>query len=279
MRWLILSSFFMQFLYADHLQDAWKEKESRAFFADLLPMRADGKINIPLSMKHIKLDIGLSWCAPMSQVWIAKEDDLIVFGFEPNPGARVLIEQGKCIPAHWATNYLSASHPIRTKSALPELLGSRFFLMPCALGLSEHKTTIFYVTSNDCGCSSIFPPTQLPVGEVLSVPILRLSQFFDVFPFDSHPIIDYIKIDAQGADLSIVKSAGNYLQERVVCVTLEPEQDHYQGAINSFQDIDNYMQNIGFVRYTSKNVGDPTYVNPKFMTYFIDQHELHIFQQ
>jgi hypothetical protein len=45
----------------------------------------DGQIKVPGWAKRIKLDIGLSVNAPNSEVWINKNDDLCVFGFEPNP--------------------------------------------------------------------------------------------------------------------------------------------------------------------------------------------------
>jgi hypothetical protein len=43
---------------------------------------------IPLNKKRVKIDIGLSYNAPQSQVWFKNDnddDDLYIFGFEPNP--------------------------------------------------------------------------------------------------------------------------------------------------------------------------------------------------
>ena len=67
-----------------------------------IPLRSDGKIDIPSHIKHVKLDIGLSYNAPMSQYWLSHEDDLMVFGFEPNPACVTSILQGaiKRHPAH-----------------------------------------------------------------------------------------------------------------------------------------------------------------------------------
>ena len=42
----------------------------------IISFRADGKMDIPKQIKHIKLDIGLSYNAPMSQYWLSHEDDL-----------------------------------------------------------------------------------------------------------------------------------------------------------------------------------------------------------
>jgi FkbM family methyltransferase len=249
------------------------------FFSNHLPINDEGKIQIDPKIQHIKLDIGLSWCAPMSQVWLSQqEDDLLVFGFEPNPEAVSMILEGKVIRADWALDFIPHEHPLRDKSILLDLLGSRFFLLPCALGQSENSTIPFYVTSNDCGCSSIYPPIHLPLAKIIEVPIFPLATFLSLFPFDTHPRIDYIKIDAQGADLDIIKSAADYM-EHVVCVTIEAEDSHYEGTHNSFGEIDEYMRSINFVRYISRNTEDPTYVNRKHAHYFLTNKELQIFQK
>ncbi len=46
-----------------------------------IPLRPDGKIEIPAHIKRVKLDIGLSYSAPMSQEWLTREDDLLVVWF------------------------------------------------------------------------------------------------------------------------------------------------------------------------------------------------------
>ena len=50
-------------------------------------------------------------------------------------------------------------------------------------------------------------------GEKIEVPVYSLKHFFDLFPWDRFEFIDYIKIDAQGADFDIIKGAGDYLNE------------------------------------------------------------------
>ena len=131
--------------------------------------------------------------------------------------------------------------------------------------------------TTDCGCSSIYEPSYFDVADVVEVPIFSLADFFALFPFDTHPVIDYIKIDAQGADLDIVKSAGNYLQERVIYITIEPENQQYKNTSNSAPEIENYMYAIGFIRYHSNDTQDPTYINKKFLDY-VEQHEIKIYQ-
>lgn len=242
-------------------------KKLNGLIQSTIPLNDGGKIIIPSHIKHIKLDIGLSYSAPMSQYWLTHEDNLMVFGFEPNPASvnSILAGATKQQPSHGA--------PLETK-----FIGTSFLLIPCALGLSEKPTVNFFVTREDCGCSSIYEPVSLKVEHIIQVPIFKLSDFFDIFPFDTHPVIDYIKIDAQGADLSIVKSAEDYLTERVVYITLEAEDSQYENTNNSSQDIEIYMKSIGFQRYMSSRTSDPTYFNPRFSNY-VKNNTIKIYQR
>ena len=237
------------------------------FIASHIPLREDGKIDIPPYIKHIKLDIGLSYNAPMSQQWLSHESDLWVFGFEPNLNSVNTIKQGAI-----------KRHPSHGDPLNPCYVGESFFVIPCALGLLSGGFVNFYITQGDCGCSSLYQPKYFAVEKVVEVPLFRLSNFFDLFPFDTHPVIEYIKIDAQGSDLDIAKSAGNYLAERVIYITIEAENDQYKNTINSGNDIDHYMKSIGFIRDFSQDTKDPTYFNPRFLDY-IKKDKVKIFQR
>lgn len=150
-------------------------------------------------------------------------------------------------------------------------------MIPCALGLSDSGKIRFFVTK-DCGCSSLYVPKFFDIERIIEVPIIPLSTFFDLFPFDTHPVIDYIKIDAQGADLDIAKSAGSYLAERVIYITLEAEDEQYKDTKNSVHEIDAYMKSIGFVRFVSPYTVDPTYLNTRYADY-VRAHPVQIYQK
>ena len=236
------------------------------FLVAHVPLRQDGKIDIPPNMKHIKLDIGLSYSAPMSQYWLFHEDDLIVFGFEPDLNSVNSIKKGAI-----------KQHPYHGDPLDPKYVGRNFFVIPCALGLLSGVAP-FYITQNSCGCSSLYEPKDFEVARVIEVPVFRLSDFFELLPFDTHPVIDYIKIDAQGSDLDIVKSGGVALQERVVYITIEAENDQYKGTTNSVDDIDCYMRSIGFIKDGSHDTSDPTYFNPRFKEY-VQLNKIKIYQR
>lgn len=217
--------------------------------------------NIPDKCTHIKLDIGLSYSAPQSQIWLSKEPNLMVFGFEPNPESVKCIQNGniqKRHPGH--------GKPLEQK----HIENGRFKLMPYALSNVEKKEEMdFYINSNDCGTSSLFKHNEKrlgPIKKITRVPLLSLKMFFNEFPWDRFDYIDYIKIDAQGSDLNILKGAGDYLKEKVVYVTAEPDGYQYIGAGEcNTNNITNYMISQNFIKVNHPNTIDPTYINKKFL--------------
>lgn len=214
---------------------------------------SNGKIVIPENTKHIKIDIGLSYSAPHSQVWLEKEEDLCVFGFEPHPESINSILSGavKRHPSH--------GKPLETK-----YIDNGFNLIPCALSSFSNNIKL-YSTPQDIGCSSIFEPINTIVNKIYEVPCFTLVDFFEIFPFDDFPIIEYIKIDAQGSDLDIIKGGKDYISKYVVIITIEPENDCYKNTVNSFDDIVKYMTSINFSLIETTQAKDPTFVNNHFL--------------
>ena len=216
---------------------------------------------IPPTCTHVKLDIGLSYNAPQAQTWLSHEDSgLMVFGFEPNPEsvARIMSKDNKNQPGH--ADCLEYKYIDK----------GRFVIQQCALSsVSEPTTMKFYVSANDCGTSSLFPNDETLLGkikEVVDVPVYSLKMFFDGFPWDQFEYIDYVKIDAQGSDLNILKSAGSYLSERVVYVTAEGDGNYYIGAHEcNTQNIIEYMSSQGFIQIRHPKTSDPTFVNKKYI--------------
>jgi FkbM family methyltransferase len=206
------------------------------------------------------LDVGLSYSAPFSQIWLENEPDLLVIGFEPNPESVENILAGnitKRAPCH--------GEPIRN-----EYINNRFFLVPVALSNVENQTEMdFYKMTVDCGTSSLYKPTDPvigPVKDITKVPVFSLKHFFDLFPWDKYEYIDYMKIDAQGSDFDIIKGAGSYLRERVVYLTAEAETNQYLNCEhNSLSNMETYLLTQGFVRINHPNTEDPTFLNTKFM--------------
>lgn len=218
-------------------------------------------IYIPEKIKHIKLDIGLSYSAPMSQTWLSTESNLLVFGFEPNPES--------------VTSILSPTNKKREPCHgdvldYKYIVEKRAFIIPAAVGKDETESIDFYITQRDVGCSSLYKPkTEChAVEKTIKVPVIKLSSFFKLFPFHQFPIIEYIKIDAQGSDFDILLGAEEYLTNHVVYVTVETDGNQYEGAdLDNPDVVYNYMISQGFERVHHSNTSDATYLNSKFKQY------------
>jgi FkbM family methyltransferase len=206
--------------------------------------------NINFNYNTVKLDIGLSNNAPHSKIWLDNDKNSLVIGFEPN------LE---------SINNIISKHHISH-----EYINTRFFMIPIALFNVDNPTNMeFNVMHNDCGCSSLYKPLDPVLGQIkhtIQVPVYSLKHFFDLFPWDKIERIDYIKIDAQGADFDIIKSAGSYLKDRVVYITAEPESNQYEGCFhNNVDNMTNYLISQNFIRINHPNTNDPTFVNKKFL--------------
>jgi hypothetical protein len=221
---------------------------------------------IPQNIKKIKIDIGLSYNAPHSVQWFNHDkDELFIFGFEPNP---------ECID--------NIYNGTKTNKPIPEYyLSNNYCLIPVALdNVNTPENRDFYQMLNDCGTSSLYYPINKNLGlikDVIKVPVYSLKNFFDLFEWDRFPYIEYIKIDAQGADLNILMSAGDYLKDRVVFITAEPENTHYINISHNTEiNIQKYLETQGFIYIKHPNTHDPTFINSKF-THLIN--DIFIFQR
>lgn len=223
------------------------------------------KIKISENIKKLKFDIGISTEAIHTEHWLNHDpDDLCVFGFEP---LSTSVEATRKYYSQPNSMWKNTPNIINLK-----WLDNNFHIIPIAIGNTENNVIDFFVTDNDKGCSSIYPPSKLmksrhniALEKIIQVPIFKLSDFFDILPLERFEYIEYIKVDVQGSDLDVIRSGGNYISEKVVFVTLEPEMDLYDGANNnSISQMILYMNSIGFDYIRHENTCDPTFLNRKF---------------
>lgn len=167
----------------------------------------DGKIKIPTWTKRVKLDVGTSLNAPNSQKWLDADCELCVFGFEPNIYNLQILHTGI---HRW---------PIKLDL---DKINKSFFYINCALSDIIEENVDFYCTdAENPGTSSLYKPKMANVDTITKVSVIRLIDFFDLFPWETIPYIDQVKIDAQSADFSIVKGMGDYLSDKVVYLDVE----------------------------------------------------------
>jgi FkbM family methyltransferase len=217
----------------------------------------NSKIVLPSDTKHVKLDVGLSYGAPMTQHWLTHQENLLVIGFEPNPESIALLRSsGNKKKAEWHGDILEH-----------KFLNKQCFILPVALGAKSEEKRTFYITTRDEGCSSFYQPSGVLFNteKVIDVPVVTLAEVLSYFPWEEIPYIDYLKIDAQGADLDILRGAGDYL-DRIVYVTAESTVGNLYLDVkdNETSKVDAFMFERGFFRIIHPNTSDPTYLNYRF---------------
>jgi FkbM family methyltransferase len=207
----------------------------------------DDKIIIPKKFKRIKIDIGLSHNAPNSKLWLETDQDVIVFGFEPNPKAQNMLKG--LIPREG--NF---------KNILPiEKIGDSFHLIPIALSNEEGYVDFYSTNVGDCGTSSLYP-SNIFSSEKIKVNKFKLSQFLDLIVWDNIDYIEQIKIDCQGEDFNIIKGVEDYLG-KVAYITFENNTtNQYIGTTNQNNEIDSLLKSLNFT-VKSHTSFDSTYVN------------------
>lgn len=235
----------------------------------------NGKIVIPDWVTSIKIDVGIAYDAPHTQNWIDADPGTLVFCFEANPRwIKYLLTD----PEHRDYNFKDYV-PARPGTPYKELeyknIGKRCFIVPVALhNVSEPTYMDFYVTELSEGCCSLLPPKThfSGVSETVKVPVFSLSDFFKLLPDDR--IVDFLKIDVQGVDLEVIRSAGDYIK-RVVYVTAEPETATYENAgQNTPENMNYYLTEKNFIHVNHINTKDPTFLNKELF----DRANVYIFQ-
>lgn len=113
-------------------------------------------------------------------------------------------------------------------SVAAKLMGraSNYFVIPMAVaeknGIANLQVNEFDAASsllpfNEASLKSWIGGEALKVNSIAVVPTIRLDTFMDLAAIQS---VDYLKIDAQGMDLAVVRSSGTRLRD-IAKITLE----------------------------------------------------------
>lgn len=202
------------------------------------------KIKLPIWVNKVKIDVGLSHSAPNSRVWFDNDDDICVFGFEPNKVAISILE--------------SSYNQLLTESDS----NKKFFLLSCALSDEEPTYSKFFVTKEDMGTSSLYKPTILEVERIDEVPVIPLREFFNYFPWNQVETIEHLKIDTQGNDLKVLKGCGEYLN-KIIFVTVEVTTNGHYDVQTCGNDFDVFMEEKKFIKIRERE-DDYTYFNTNY---------------
>jgi FkbM family methyltransferase len=155
----------------------------------------------------------------------AADPSLLVYAFEPNLRAASRI-MGR----------------LRNYVVLPIAIAERDGSAELQLNAYEQSSSL--LPADDAGVKSWITEAEFKVIGSVTVPTMRLDTFLNGAGIAS---VDFLKIDAQGLDLDVVKSAGDRLKD-VAKVQLEATTVAYRqyvGAPGKSVIVD-YMQSNGF---------------------------------
>jgi FkbM family methyltransferase len=156
-----------------------------------------------------------------------RDSELLIFAFEPN-WSLARQTMGK------ATNFVVLPMAISDKNGL-----GHFFVRTDNASVGSSLLPI-----NEASVSRHWSDVQVAFSEPIQVPTIRLDTFMEVAGIS---VIDYLKIDAQGAEFTVLRSAGKRLQDIRKVTTeifLTPELP-YQGAVSRAEFVA-FMTEQGF---------------------------------
>ena len=170
------------------------------------------------------IDVG-AHCGETSLRWAERNPGLKIYALEPN---------------------LSAAVKLMSRAA-------NYFVVPMAVGETDGFAS-FYVNAFEAA-SSLLPLNKralgswvggkaLEVKSVINVPTIRLDTFMALLEIRK---VDYLKIDTQGMDLAVVKSAGSRLRD-FAKIKLEvdiKEVRLYSGAPSKYEVVA-FLDEAGF---------------------------------
>ncbi len=194
-------------------------------------LKKNNASNLHAGRPLVILDIGCRW--GFADKFISDMNNILIFGFDP--------DKEEC-------NRLEKSYN-----------NDSIRLIPIALADKLGNRTLFL--TKEPGCSSLYKPdTNLTKNypaldcatEVAQIEV-ELSTL-DIWAKDnSVNYIDYIKIDTQGAELSILKGASKILSS-VRYLEIEVEFNPIYEGQPIFSDVDFFLRKFGFVLWKLSNL-------------------------
>jgi FkbM family methyltransferase len=115
---------------------------------------------------------------------------------------------------------------------------------PFALSNQNGETTFYIVDGRDTGCNSLRPPVVSETTKVLRVNTIKLDNYLEK---ESMRHIDFVKMDAEGAELEILKGSKRFLSQRPRPVILCEVDDYRTRAWGySAPMIIEFLESYGF---------------------------------
>lgn len=224
---------------------------------------------IPPHMEGVRVDIGTSWTGPTTYTWTRDLKRKFIICVEPHEGNANRFQQ--FIRAY--VQNLVSTGAIANHDTNAICLLNRTALD----NVSEPKMGRLYATEPDAGNSSLLKPTALHVKQEMTkvqpVYVYSFKTLLEAIPWDRFEYIEAVKIDAQGKDLDILKSAGEYLQ-KIVYLQVETTTHGLYDSAPTQKELLSFLEENNFVH--SHNV-DGSYIKETHVDQvFINREYIHL---
>lgn len=222
---------------------------SESYFGINLPLMKvspSGKFIFPEGTKRVMIDVGTAPNWPNSVEWLNRHpDDSVVIGIEPNIDSWCVTKAMYFFAAQLEKEpHLLTDVPQRGYVKQEHI--NRIFFIPAAVGNFQGYS--LFNSNQSVGTSSLLSSNvkdalHLEMRKNL-VPVIPLKEVLERIP-DSIPYVEHLKVDAQGYDHEIVKSAGKAIKRcAVVSVEICAQNEYAHSYIG--KDMINYIVSQGF---------------------------------
>lgn len=212
-----------------------------------------GNIKLPDSIKTVMIDIGARDSDYLSVMEERADKDVALILFDPLPDSNIPLSRRV------------AKYSMRNRDEeyywLDNTKSRQVFLVRAAMG--ENEGIVDFNIAEGAACSSILKTSSknkfwcADVKETIEVPIVTLKDLLKLIPASINQI--HVKIDTEGADLAVLRGAGDSIQ-RVESIVIECNSD---GGKKTFRDGEcvqsdatTYMKGKGFDTLHVKDQGD-----------------------
>ena len=231
----------------------------------------NGVIKTPDRYTKICIDVGLSETAPNSAVWMLNDPNRCVVGIEPLDYNWERLEgkhdRGKDYTVGWPavrTNPCGVHVENRKIIDIP----NRFYGLQCAIDNITHpEEKTFYHMVNEGG-SSLLKPSDKNNDEIKKIEMIQCVSLKDILnhiDWVKFKVIEHLKVDCEGHDLEVIKSAQGYL-DKIIFITFEMSKynrGHWDGHYD-FKEAECYMEEKDFVP-VAYDGGNVIYLNKRFI--------------
>lgn len=188
---------------------------------------------------NVKVDIGMSFNAPMTINWLSHEEGLVVLGFEPDKRNFSKIAN------------LSCSTFFSDDLIILKIQENIAIIFRMALSSDQSvRWRRLYQTIIDSGGSSLHKPLAFEYAEQKElVETWNLDSILRCQPFNSIDLIHHIKIDTQGHDLQVCLGALDALERTLVLTAEVYVGKDYEVVQGVSQQLEMLVFELGFSRY------------------------------